>query len=177
MFVCSDPYCMYLHSELHLRPTFAVCLFVQNTSCMQFSHIFNITNSSSRNCSLGFQLQFQHYVRTSTLHLDLCGWFCILCYTISIWNTMLCVAVPSHMCICIDSATAFRTWWTLYSMQLNSAYHVRYGVDRWYAAGKRTHQWDCVQCACFYTHIPDTPVLEATQVTQQVYEAHSIRPE
>ena len=51
MFVCSDPYCMYLHSELHLRPTFAVCLFVQNTSCMKFSHIFNITNSSSRKCS------------------------------------------------------------------------------------------------------------------------------
>ena len=44
-------------------------------------------------------------------------------------------------------------------MQLNSAYHVRYGVDRWYAAGKRTHQWDCVQCACFYTHIPDALVL------------------
>ena len=50
LFVCIDPYCMYLHSELHLRPTFAVCLVVQNTSCMKFSHIFNITNSSSRKC-------------------------------------------------------------------------------------------------------------------------------
>ena len=54
-------------------------------------------------------------------------------------------------------------------MQLNSAYHVRYGVDRWYAAGKRTHQWDCVQCACFYTHNPHTPVLGATQVAQRLW--------
>ena len=68
----------------------------------------------------------------------------------------------------MHSATTVRTWWTLYSMQLNSAYRVSYGVDRWYAAGK-PHQWDCVQCACFYTHNPHTPVLGATQVAQRLW--------
>ena len=178
MFVCSDPYCMYLHSELHLRPTFAVCLFVQNTSCMEFSHIFNITNSSSRKCSAWVPvaiptLRKDIYIALRPLWMILHT----LSHYIDLKQNAVCSCSITYVVTCIHSATAFRTWWTLYSMQLNSAYHVRYGVDRWYAAGKRTHQWDCVQCACFYTHIPDTPVLEATQVTQQVYKAHSIRPE